>query len=193
MYSEKEFSKCLFPPTVVDMFVAYPQLEAIRQLSDQIDNKLMKYIVCVYDYRSPIVVNNRDLRIRKQLAAEFAHITEDQEALFAGAYDYLMDAIDLFLRKFIHNRIWALICCNENLFYEYSKRVLQPISNVEGGKQMSDKDIIAAMASKTTLSENMASISDRLDVDYKKLYGDEVIKFANRATSPEQMAIDRSK
>jgi len=190
---DKEFEKCLFDPRVVDMFVSYQSLSDIQKIDSRIDNKLMKYISCVYDYKSPIVIHNRDLKVRKRLGAEFAGYNEDKddvETIYGLGEDYILQAVDIFLKDFVHNRTWNLIVCNESLFYEYSKRILEPISPSE---KKNDKDIIAAMIAKATLTENMASICDRLDIDYKKLYGEDIIQLSSFATSPYSIAYERSK
>lgn len=195
MYSDKEFSKCIFSPLVVDMFVSYPQLSKIQKISNEIDNKLMKYIVCVYDYRSPVVIHNRELRVRKQVAAEFVGydiMKDDLKTIFNLEYDYLIQAVDTFLKSFIHSRTWYMICCNESAFWEYGQRMLAPVGIEETDKKMSEKDIISAMQLKTKLSEDMAAIDERLDVGYKKLYGDERLdKFLMGATTPERIAFER--
>lgn len=197
MYKESEFSKCIFNPCVVDMFVEYPQLGKIQSISYKIDNKLMKYIVCVYDYRSPIVTNNRELKIRKQLAAEFVGYDmqkEDVRSIFNIEENYLLQAIDTFLKSFIHSRTWYMICCNESIFWEYGQRMLAAVSNKdEGGKAMTGKAVTEAMILKTKLSEDMAAIDERLDAAYKRLYGDEQSnKFIKGATTPERIAAERN-
>lgn len=196
MYKEIEFSKCLFNPTVSDVFTSYPQLNKIKALDKKVDNKLMKYIICVYDYRSPIVLHNRELKIRKQVAAEFCgydFVKEDLKYLFNIEEDYVLQAIDTFLKSFIHSRIWYMICCNENIFWEYGQRMLMPVGNMgEEGKKLSEKDLIAAMQAKTKLSEDMSSIDERLDAAYKRLYGNESLnKFISGATTPERIAAER--
>lgn len=197
MYKESEFSKCLFNPCTVDVFVSYPQLGKIRSISENIDNKLMKYIICVYDYRSPIVTNNRELKIRKQLAAEFVGYNvqkDDLKPIYNIEHDYLLKAIDTFLKSFIHSRTWYMICCNESIFWEYGQRMLASVSNKdEGGKTMTEKAITEAMVLKTKLSEDMDSIDQRLETSYKRLYGDEQSnKFIKGATTPERIAAERS-
>jgi len=196
MYKKEEFSKCLFNPCVEDMFSTYPQLKKIKEISRLIDNKLIKYIVCIYDYRSPIVLHNRELKIRKQVAAEFCGydlLKEDLKPIFNIEQDYVLQAIDTFLKSFIHSRVWYMICCNENIFWEYGQRMLMPVGNMgEEGKKLSEKDLIAAMQAKTKLSEDMAAIDERLDAAYKRLYGSESIdKFMSGATTPEKIAAER--
>ena len=199
MYSEKDFSKCTFNPSVQDVFTAYPQLSKIKSISEKIDSRLMKYIICVYDYRSPIVINNRELKIRKQVAAEFSGydvLNSNLKYLSNIEEDYVLRAIDMFLKSFIHSRVWYMICCNEKVFWEYGERMLKPIGLTEegeGGKKLSEKDLIAAMQAKTKLSEDMAAIDERLDAAYKRLYGDERIdKFLSAGTTPERVAYERA-
>lgn len=197
MYKEAEFNKCLFSPCVDDVFKEYPQLNKIKSIDSRIDNKLMKYIICVYDYRSPVVVHNRELKIRKQVAAEFCGYDMQKDKLsiiFNIEEDYILQAIDVFLKSFIHSRVWYMITCNENIFWEYGQRMLKPvgINDEDSGKKMSEKDIIAAMQAKTKLSEDMAAIDERLDAAYKRLYGNESLnKFISGATTPERIAYER--
>ena len=198
MYSEKDFNKCLFNPCVGDMFASYSQLNKIQSIDRSIDNRLMKYIACVYDYRSPIAESNRDLRIRKQVAAEFVGYDlqkDDLKSIFDLSIDYILQAVDFFLKHFIHNRTWYMICCNENIFYEYGQRMFTPVSNKdEGGKAMTEKATTEAMVLKTKLSDDMATIDERLDAAYKRLYGNESMdKFISGATTPESIAFERAK
>lgn len=196
MYRDSDFNKCLFNPCVKEIFIEYPQLNKIKNINSAIDDKLMKYIICTYDYRSPIVVHNRELKIRKQVAAEFVGYDLQKDSLshiFNIEDDYVLQAIDTFLKSFIHSRVWYMICCNENIFWEYGQRMLSPVSNKdEGGKPMTEKAITEAMALKTRLSEDMASIDERLDAAYKRLYGNESMdKFIAGATTPEKIAVER--
>lgn len=197
-YLERDFNKCLFNPFVVDLFEEYSQLKEIKDISPYISNKLMKYIIAVYDYKSPIVINNRELKIRKQLAAEFAGydlMKDDLKPIFELSADHVIKAVDLFLKKFIHSRIWYMICCNENIFFEYGQRMLTPVAGKsEDGKPMTEKAITEAMVLKTKLSDDMATIDERLDAAYKRLYGGEQVdKFLSGSTTPERMALERSK
>lgn len=197
MYSKKDFDRCLFNPMVDDVFAAYPQLSKIKSISNSIDDRMMKYIICVYDYRSPIVINNRELKIRKQVAAELCGYNlqqDDLRYLFGIETDYVLQAVDTFLKSFIHSRLWYMICCNENIFWEYGQRMLMPVSNNdESGKPMTEKAITETMALKTKLSDDMQSIDERLDAAYKRLYGNEPIeKFLTGGTTPERIAIERA-
>ena len=196
MFKQSDFSRCLFNPFLEDLFKEYKQLSVFKDISKMIDNRLMKYIIVVYDYNSPIVLKYRDLKIRKQQAAEFCGydiMKDTMDIIFNLEEDYMLKAVDLFLKKFIHNRTWYMICANESIFWEYGQRMLKPVgSEEEGGKKLSEKDLIAAMQAKTKLSEDMSAIDERLDSGYKRLYGDENMRrFTNRATTPESIARER--
>lgn len=195
-YTEKDFSKCIFNPCVDNIFKSYPQLNLIKEIYSDIEDKLIKYIICVYDYNSPIVMKHRDLKVRKQQAAEFSGyevMSDSMEGIYSLSDTNVLKCVDTFLKKFIHNRTWYMICANESIFWEYGQRMLQPVGNKdEGGKQLSEKDLIAAMQAKTKLSEDMQGLDDRLDVQYKRLYGGEIVdKFLSSATTPERMAKER--
>ena len=196
MFKQSDFSKCLFNPYTEDLFKTYKQLSVFKDISINIDDKLMKYIIVVYDYNSPIVLKYRDLKVRKQQGAEFSGysvLDESMQSIFNLEEEYMLKAVDLFLKKFIHNRTWYMICANESIFWEYGQRMLKPVgAEEEGGKKLSEKDLIAAMQAKTKLSEDMSSIDERLDSGYKRLYGDENMgRFTNRATTPESIARER--
>lgn len=197
MFKPSDFSKCLFNPYTEDLFKSYKQLSLIKEINNNIDNKLMKYIIVLYDYNSPIVIKFRDLKVRKQQAAEFCGYdlySETTNRIYNLSEDYILEAVDMFLKKFIHNRTWYMICSNESIFWEYGKRMLKPVGGEdEGGRKLSEKDLIAAMQAKTKLSEDMAAIDERLDAAYKRLYGDENInRFINKSTTPESIARERS-
>ncbi len=196
MYKAEDFKKCLFNPIKEDLFSNYDQLHVIKKINSAISDKLMKYIIAVYDFNSPIVYKNRDLKTRKQQGAEFAGYDLMNDGSINGImnleYDYVVEAVDVFLKQFIHNRIWYMISCNESIFWEYGKRMISPVKDSEDGKKMTEKAITEAMVLKTKLSEDMQSIDERLDASYKRLYGDEhANKFMNRATTPEIIAKER--
>lgn len=198
MYTDIDFKKMLFNPLHEDLFVRYPHLSVIKQISVEINNKVMKYIACVYDYNSPFVRDYRSLLVRKQEAARFVgySLVEDAAILkiiFELDNEIYLRAVDIFLKDFVKNRLWALISGQETLFWEFNVRVLQPISGIgKDGKEIGEKDTIAAMAAKTALSNNQIDLISQIETGYQSLYGDDVKRFTNRSTSPEQIASERA-
>lgn len=198
MYSEVDFKKMLFNPLHEDIFVRYPQLDIIKKISPEITNKVMKYIICVYDYNSPFVRDYRSLTVRKQEAARFVgySLIEDEPILkiiFELSNEIYLKAVDVFLKEFVRSRLWALISGQETLFWEFNIRVLQPINGTgKDGKEIGEKETIAAMAAKTALSNSQIDLISQIETGYQSLYGDDVKKFTNRSTSPEQIASERA-
>lgn len=198
MYTEADFKRTLFNPLHEDMFARYPQLSMIKGISPEINNRVMKYIACVYDYQSPFVRDYRNLVVRKQEAARFAgySLVEDAAILkimFELDNEIYLKAVDVFLKEFIRSRLWALISGQETLFWEFNIRVMQPISEKgKDEKAISEKEMIAAMAAKTSLSSSQIDLISQIETGYQSLYGDDVKKFTNRSTSPEQVASERA-
>lgn len=198
MYTKDNFKRCLFNPLIPDLFTSYPQLEVIKKIGSLINNKVMMYIICVYDYNSPFVLDYRNLTVRKQEAARFAGYSLIEDAailktIFELNEEAYLKSVDIFLKEFVRSRLWALISGQESLFWEYNVRVLQPISEKgKGDKDVAEKEMIAAMAAKTTLSNSQSDLISQIETGYQSLYGDDVKRFINRSTTPEQIAIERS-
>ena len=187
MYTERDFNKCLFNPCKKDLFVVYPRLMTIKNIKE----KLIRYVIAVYDYNSPIVKEYRDLRIRKQQAAEFAgyNLSSDGdylESLFSLKDNDALDCIDRFIKEFINSRLWARIMADEEFYWQTFKRMTKPIEDSTDGR---DKANVDAFLSKGKLGEEMEKIELRIDAAYRKLYGDEdASKFVVKRATPEDMA-----
>lgn len=186
MYSQDDFERCLFNPCKKNLFEVYPRLMTIKSINE----KLIRYIIAVYDYNSPIVRENRDLKLRKQEAAKFAGYDfkkegEYLEGLYSLKDEIALTAVDVFLKEFLYNRLWFRICGDEQVYWESGKRLLKPLEKGE----TKDKDDIAALKAKAELGEKMQEIDLRLDAAYKKLYGEEDLsKFTSRRALPEDMS-----
>lgn len=183
-----DFSKCLFNPNKKDLFVAYPNLMTIKGITE----KLMRYIIMVYDYNSPLVKEHRDLKLRKQEAAKLSGYDLDKDRayldlLYALRDDIALKAVDKFLKEFIHSRLWYRICGDEHLYWEAGLRMLKSVETDDS----KDKDSIASLKAKAELGENMQEIDLRLDAAYKKLYGDDIVHFIRKPSTPETIAQER--
>lgn len=170
-YQSSDFSRCLFDPTKKGLLKAYQRLNNIGI----IDEKLLKYIICAYDFNSPFVKEYKDLKLRKQSAAQFAGFSlenDDLEYLFDFKNEDIVNAIDVYLKEFMCTMLWYGIVANEQVYYEYGKRMMQPIED----KDTKEKDVMSAISIKSKLSEDMANIRGRIEADYKKLYGDDELE-----------------
>lgn len=168
-YKLQHFSKCLFNPMVKEMMDYYPVLKNLTS-----DIRLMKYVLVLYDPNSPFILQHRDIKMRKQMAAQFAgyDIVIDNDMLnemYMLKDEATREVVVRFLRKFAFPRDWFMICANEEAFYEYGERMMEPISKSERG----DKDEMGAIAVKSKLSQDMEIINERIEKGYKKMFGDD--------------------
>ena len=195
MISSKEYLKMEFNPTVKNSLTAeYPKLKKI--LGDA-DDKMIRYVVLMYDVSSPLRQHYPELGKRKEFAASIAGydmMKDDVTCLFDfkvkvndeyEPYEELLDIIIKYL-KYQNNWVWTMIISNEQAFFEYNKRVMMP---VEGNK---DKDILQAISIKTQIMTSQDEIYQRLQKYYKDLSGgdsnlEEAITIRKRLR-PEEIA-----
>ncbi len=159
-----------FDPTVKkSLTTVYPKLKDIVGSGD---DKMLRYVLLMYDVNSPLRQNYPELGKRKQFAASMAGYDlakDDVTALFdfkinEEPYEELLDMIINYL-KYQNNWVWAMIVSNEQAFFEYNRRVMMP---VEGNR---DKDILQAISIKTQIMNSQDEIYQRLLKYYRDLSG----------------------
>lgn len=185
MIDEKSYSKMEFNPTVKrNLTVEYPKL---AEIFGKIDDKMLRYVLLMYDMNSPLKEAYPDLSARKNWAASIAGYKESDDTEFlktftkevktpvkdtTGEVKYYNKSIELHepildaVQKLViyqNNRLWAMIVTNEQAFYEYQRRVMAEV----GGD--ADKDALSAITVKTKIMEAMDDIDKRLDGYYKRL------------------------
>ena len=153
--------------------------------------KKVQYFVLMYDKGSPLIQKYSDLEVRKDKAFEVAGFdkyrsTELMESLRNLDNEDDVKLIAQLLKKQADHSLSFLIS-QEELFYELLNHVMEPIN-----KEESDKDKMDALIKKSKLSEEMESISDRIE-KYRARYfrGDSDLEKKVRKTfrySPEGIA-----
>jgi hypothetical protein len=195
MISEKEYSKMEFNPVVKEsLTVKYPKL---KKIVGDVDNRMIRYVILMYDVSSPLRQHYPELGKRKEYAASISGYDmakDDVTCLFDfkvkvneeyEPYEELLDLIIKYL-KYQNNWVWTMIISNEQAFFEYNKRVMMP---VEGNR---DKDILQAINIKTQIMTSQDEIYQRLQKYYKDLSGgdsnlEEAITIRKRLR-PEEIA-----
>lgn len=192
MYTEKNFTGCTFNPLIKDFRERYENLFEIVPVDFVGDKeKLLKYICLMYDPKSPLITDTASIDTRKRNAAQYAGYAIDEKGLneiFELTNKHVIEVIDVFLRRHINERLAYMIFGNEQTFFEYGKRLLQPVEWKEDSKE---KDLLSAIAIKTKLSEDMAAINARIEADYKRLYNNDAHLekvVTKRAFTPEGFA-----
>jgi hypothetical protein len=191
MISDREYSKIEFDPTVKkSLTTAYPKLKDIVGSGD---DKMLRYVILMYDVNSPLRHHYPELGKRKEFAASMAGydlMKDDVTGLFDfkindEPHEELLDMIIRYL-KYQNNWVWSMIVSNEQAFYEYNRRVMMP---VEGNR---DKDILQAISIKTQIMNSQDDIYQRLQKYYRDLSGgdtnlEEAITIRKRLR-PEEIA-----
>jgi hypothetical protein len=183
MIDEREYKKMEFDPLVKkNIFAVYPKLYEIvkpkfdskdQKVKERID-KMVRYILLMYDINSPLRKHYPELGKRKKFAADLAgYDLEDVSCLFDfkikvedeyEPYNELIDMIMLYL-QYQNNWVWTMIVSNEQAFFEYNRRVMMP---VDGSR---DKDILQAINIKTQIMTSQDEIYQRLQKYYNELSG----------------------
>jgi hypothetical protein len=191
MITDKELSIIEFNPlSKKPMLVAYPKL---KEIIGSGDDRMIRYVILMYDVTSPLRQHYPDLSKRKEFAATLAGfdlMKDDVVSLFEfrlndEPYEPLLDMITTYL-KYQNNWVWSMIVSNEQAFYEYNRRVMMP---VEGNR---DKDILQAINIKTQIMVSQDDIYQRLQKYYRELSGgDDKLQEAittRKRLRPEQIA-----
>lgn len=168
-YKSQHFSRCIFNPMEKNMLDKYPVLKNLT-----LKEELIKYVIALYDPNSPLVLQHRDIKMRKQIAARFAGYDIVLESakltdMYTLKDDETREVVVRFLKKFAFPREWYMICANEQTFYEYGERLMEPITKSDRG----DKDEMTAIAIKSKLSQDMEVIHERIDKGYKRMFSDD--------------------
>jgi len=171
-YTEKDFAKCVFNP-----FSKKPLSgsDLSRILPKDLDEKdsvkemVLRYIIAMYDQLSPLIRMEPDPQKRKNAAAIIAGIQDDKmiDGLMENSIPWVVFAINEYLRLYGANRIYAMLCSEEQRFWEYNYRLMKP---VEGER---DKEILASLEVKSKLGEELYKIHERLEKLYRNYYGED--------------------
>jgi hypothetical protein len=176
MIVEKEYARMEFNPLAKKSLVsAYPKLKGI--VGDA-DDKMIRYVLLMYDMNSPLREYYPELDKRKQFAASLAGYDLDTEDV-TGLFDFKIkvedeevpheDLLNLIVKylKYQNNYVWTMIVGNEQAFYEFNKRVMIP---VDGNR---DKDILQAVDIKNKLMDAQDNIVQRLQKYFRELTGED--------------------
>lgn len=196
-YTAKLFEGCQFNPLADEkMIVRYPVLTEIiapEWASDPALDHIIRYTVMVYDPRSPLVSQERDLNYRKDIAADLAgfdmEYADQLTAIFNCSYPMLVEFTVKYLMRFVRSKEWAAICAFEYKTWEAIRLIMQPIAT-----DKSDREQLDAANKKDVLSASLDQGMQKLEQYYKTFFGedDELQNKAKRRMTPELMAEKRN-
>lgn len=194
MFSDSDFKNLTFrikEAKTGTLPKALPEIKNIPSWWDCDRNdkdKVIRYIVLMYDKNSPLVKQYPNLEIRKNSALALAgFVTGDPSLEVYKEFkdDDFADMVIDFL-KFQNDYIWMMLCSNEQTFFEFQKTLM-----LEAAMIRNDKDKISAISAKAKLMEESDNIVNRIINYRKQIFSEDVIieKSSKRvASSPEEMA-----
>ena len=190
-YSQDSFKNCLFNPLAKNLTEKYPALIPLMPKGEN-GEKILRYILLLYDPKSPLIKDSRNIKTRKQEAARLVGFdlqkdTDFLDSLFAFKNKEAVAKTVLFLKEYIHNRTWSMIVSHEQTFYEYNERLMKP---VEDDDKTKEKDVMATIVLKSKLVQDLKDIHSILKEYYKEIFEDDDLreKVINNRISPETMA-----
>jgi hypothetical protein len=165
-----------------NLFEAVPKLsefDSFVQCKADDRDELIRYIVLMYDKKSPIIATNRNPEAKHLEAVRLSKLNR------VGDFsDEIMDMVIEFLKD-QNDLWWALIVSNEATFWDYQRMIAQPIEQFDG-----DKDRLGATSLKTKLLIDSEQIANRLEAYYPKVFIEQRIieKAKSRQLTPETIA-----
>ncbi len=134
-------------------------------------DKLIRYVIYLYDKSSPFIQGFQDIAERKRQVAIASGFDINKDiVILRELYEFQFEPLFYMvsdLCKEIGSNYWRLILLNEQTFYEYERVLMTEVDKVE-----SDKEKLTAVAIKPKLLEECDRIVTRLEDYYKKVFTD---------------------
>lgn len=149
---------------------------------------IIRYMIMVYDPKSPLFRDERDLNYRKSLAAELAGMDMNDETYLIAIYEshlpLFADLVVRYLTRFARSKEWAAICAFEACFWESVRKLMDPIT----GK--TSKEELESVQKKAAIKVEIDNDIKRLDEYYRKFFGEDedLDKKVRKRLRPELVA-----
>lgn len=164
-------------PHGTELLLKFPELgscDEFRNYSKGNRNYVIRYIAYAYDFGSDLYTTFTDVQKIKDAAADLAGFKRnDKTGKFEDeVYEILEmknkevnDMIFAFL-QILNHHIWTQIVVNEQMFWEYSRLLAEPVDG------QGSKDILQAADIKKKLREEIKAITTDLKELYNQMFGD---------------------
>lgn len=134
-------------------------------------DKLIRFIMVLYDKKSPLIKQLTNISQRKNEAAIVAgySLTTDADTL-KGLFEFTDFELQMLAIEFLKDQndmYWSMIVSNEQTFWEYQKALNASIVSFKDDKQKMD-----ALNVKSKLMDECDKITERVDGYYLKVFGD---------------------
>ncbi len=145
-----------------------PELITKYGHTDETVFDLLRWIILVYDPRSPLVKDYPDLTTRKNHALIELGIDakeDDWDWLTTNKDKGVTSMITAYMRNYCKSRLWAMIIANSEAFWEFFATMIE--RNQEGADDMN------GVNAKMKTSDGMTVLLERIDKQMNEFYGEE--------------------
>ena len=188
-YTKNDFKACLFNPlTEGAMLTSYPSLKEILPDPQADIDKLIRYVIMVYDSKSPIRRAEKDPIRLKNIAADLVMLDKSEEyrlSIFSGSDTTTFLLVTRYLVRFVKEKEFAALCAFEFKYYENINELLTPIIGLTNAERLD------AARKKSVISDEVDKDIKRIDEYWEMIYGDKdlVKEVKVKRMTPEMVAI----
>lgn len=186
-YTDKDFSTFPYNPLKkieLDKFI----VQMPSEFKDHAHiHSLVCYTMLIYDPKSVLIVQERDLQRRKQVAAELAKL-KDSDEYYNLVDATLMQIVVWYLKTIVKSREFAAIVALEYKFWENITELMTPITGE------TNKERLEAAQKKAVISGEIDSDILKLNKYYKDFFGDDdatATQVRKQAFRPENYAFKK--
>lgn len=181
LFSDDEFK--VLPINPFDKnFVDNPMVKQIFGKLNPFEEKVAKYIILLYESKSPLRQKITNLSERKKECAELVGLKQVDQ-IFDLSYPNIITHISSYMRH-QQSKVWSVLVANEEVLWQYQSELLTPITTFK-----TDKDKLQALDMKSRLMVECDAIIKRIDSYEEKLFGDNLDKKEEIiAMTPESIA-----
>lgn len=172
---------------LLDHFKALRQFESFVKYSHSDVDKVIRYIMYMYDKNSPMIKHFTNLEDRMRNSAIMSGFDKEDSTL-VGLYNLEWNGLDdmvIDFLKFQNSLKWSQIVTNEHTFFQYQKALLREVINFKD-----DKNRMDAISAKSKIMEDCEAITARLERLYTEVFsdGDMIDRVKRRRLTPEALA-----
>jgi hypothetical protein len=164
LFTEEDFKVLTIDPFAKN----FAKQKIIEQLFGKVsptEEAIIKYVILLYDSKSPLRLKIPLLLDRKKECAELVGLKANEQ-IFDLSHPNIVGYVNAYLR-YQQSKVWSILAANEEVLWQYQQELLNPIKDFKN-----DKDKLQALEIKSKLMGECDAIIKRIEAYEEKLFGD---------------------
>lgn len=164
LFTEEDFKVLTIDPFAK----SFAKQKIVEQLFGKLnpsEDAVIKYVILLYDSKSPLRLKIPLLFDRKKECAELAGLSV-KDNIFDLSHPKIVGYVNTYL-KYQQSKVWSILAANEEVLWQYQSELLTPITQFK-----TDKDKLQALEIKSKLMAECDAIIKRIESYEEKLFGD---------------------